>query len=339
MFNPKQLRRARERLRLTRKQLASNASISASAIEKYEMGPSTPSPTHIKTLAKHLCVRPEFFFQGIIPSQLFQHQRLDRRSYRTQASTEIQLQLYHHFIQVLIEQSASTPFYKAAYIDDDIPPETSARDLKKQLGLSPAEGLENITVIAEEFGIPVVIVPLFGLKTGSVILCDQQYSRHAIFLSLYDTGEHQRLNLARALGHIFLNNGRNPHPDLEDRAIAYARELLMPASIMRNDIDAPSLDHLIKLKSRLKVPLHALIERGGPDDLAIWSEKRALQLKRQLSARGGKRYEPWPIGNVKPNLLRALFLIAQRQGFNLKQMSKKIHVSESVLNPLVLSFL
>jgi Zn-dependent peptidase ImmA (M78 family) len=118
------------------------------------------------------------------------------------------------------------------------------------------------------------------------------------------TGDRLRLTLAHEIGHVVMH--RSQSPQMEDEAMGFASEFLMPAREIKASLYNLSIPKLAQLKAYWKVSMQALVERAYRLKTITPSQRRYLYM--QFSGFGYRLREPeeTDIPREKPSMLKEL---------------------------------
>lgn len=121
--------------------------------------------------------------------------------------------------------------------------------------------------------------------------------RPVIEINAKTPGDRQRWTLAHELGHLVLHGAiRGRVDEVEEQADAFAAELLLPESVMRNEVMVPvTLSQVATLKARWHVSMAALIRRVHA--LGIINDRRKKRFVRSV---GEARLENDRAGSGSP---------------------------------------
>jgi hypothetical protein len=112
-----------------------------------------------------------------------------------------------------------------------------------------------------------------------------------------------------------------PSANQEDEAFEFARELLMPADEIRDDLRGLDLKRLYPLKSYWRVSMQVLIYQAG--SLGLISQRQQRSLFARLSELGYKKTEPAPIEPERPSLIRDIVEFHRNEhGYDVSELSR-----------------
>lgn len=193
--------------------------------------------------------------------------------------------------------------------DDRADAETAAEAVRALSSLAPDAPVPNVTRLIERLGIAVIS----GLDPASPPLEFSGCTSPSIFedrplISIVSAqpGAVARMTLAHELGHQIFDDDLEASPrsrDVEERrAFNFAGALLLPASVMRRQVDEyTTLRQMLELKAKFGVSVGAIVSRAATLGLISPERKRSLNI--QINGRGWRYHEPVPVGDEKPLLL------------------------------------
>ncbi|MGY2260203.1 helix-turn-helix domain-containing protein [Pseudomonas sp. SDO55104_S430] len=162
------------------------------------------------------------------------------------------------------------------------------------LGIAP---IPNVVQVLENAGIVCARTTLGHLKMDGVSNWYELDQRpYVLLVADKANGIRNRFDAAHELGHIVLHRHiskdqyESNYDLLESQAHRFASAFLMPAESFLREIRWPTLDTLLALKARWKVPVAAMVRRC--QDLEIINETTTTRLWKARSARGWVKGEP-----------------------------------------------
>jgi len=303
------LKLARVRSRLSQRDLAARAGVSAMAISKYENNEMMPGSEVLLRLSAALDVRPEFFLRSAPPLAIEPvYRRHSRLGAKTQNAIQAQIQDWlERYLLVeslcLEERRFAMPEGFPREVQTLAEAEEAAAALREiwRLGSDP---IDNLTELLEAKGIKVGLIAGDDNFDACTFLYDGRTP--VIAVNRNRPGDRQRFDLAHELGHIMLKVAGGL--DEEKAAHRFAGAFLVPAEAARLELgeERTRLDllELAMLKRKYGMSMGAWIYRAR--DLGILSEHAAEGLWRQLSARGWRRQEPEPLPPEAPGRMYRL---------------------------------
>jgi Zn-dependent peptidase ImmA (M78 family)/transcriptional regulator with XRE-family HTH domain len=176
-------------------------------------------------------------------------------------------------------------------------PREIARRVRADLGL-PDGPITDLTAAVEAAGVVVLSWDL-GHRQGDAV--SQWLEGHRPVMLLYSAapGDRLRYSSGHELGHLVMHT--EPVERQEQQADMFAGELLMPATVIGDELGNLDMPALARLKARWGVSMAALIRRAH--DLGAISDYRYKELNIEMSKAGWRTREPVQIPAERPGLL------------------------------------
>lgn len=302
MFSPSSLEIARQRRRMTKKELAERAGITPEHLTRIGAGTHIPDESLVVSLAKVLKYPKNFMYRepvcDLLPENLsFRDSSAStakiRNSVRSAAT-----------IVVGIDYWLKENFNLG---NPDIPdlrdlrdtPEAAAAALRSHWGLGNRP-IPNLTKLLESKGIRI-----FSLDEGDLVVDGASFfvnHQPFIMISHSKTPERTRFSMAHELAHLVLHlhggesgtgsidkegNGKK----VESEADNFASAFLMPNEDIADHLPyVRNVDYLISAKARWRVAVSALARRCF--QLGILTDWRYRAFCKEISVRGFRRFEP-----------------------------------------------
>lgn len=289
MFNIKRLCLARQRRRMTAKELAKAANVTAVTISRVENGENNPDDETVAKLASALRYPVEFFFQDdpeFINTDAVSFRSLSKMSAKERdaaiSAGKLGLEL-----AAWVEERFSLPKPDLLDLSYETDPETAARSLRQywSIGEKP---IGSMIRLLEAKGVRVLSL---SEKTKSI----DAYSfwrdeKPYIFLNNFKTPEHSVTDAAHELGHLVLHKHAGTQPNTifsrhsEREANQFASAFLMPINDVKAKIQKPvTVSIILKEKKRWRVSAMALAYRLHTiGHLSDWQYKSTcIELGRQ----------------------------------------------------------
>lgn len=309
-FTPSRLRWARERLMLTRTDLADAANISVSTLTAYENGRRAPLAEAKERLADALGVRPEFFYlpdMDEVPMEEVSFRKASKTSKCQQRAAMGAAQMAVEFFGV-IESSFKLPDLQVPEIDDATP-EQAAEEVRAQWHLADRP-IADMMSLLESKGVR--ILSLDHRCKDVDAFCFSRDGVSYIFVSTVKTAERQRFDLAHELGHLVLHAGvpadSANSKERERQADLFASAFLMPASrIYTQSMNGAPVERILKAKKYWQVSAMAMARRLH--DLKLLSDWQYRSVVIELSQRGYRSAEPDGIQREQSQLLRKVLFM------------------------------
>ena len=187
--------------------------------------------------------------------------------------------------------------------------EKFAQATRDTLQLGRDTPVPNVVRAIERAGVGVVEFPtdldlegkVDGVSTPSI------NPPYVIVITPEGPGERQRFTTAHELGHLVLHRAQRPESESvrESEAHAFAGAFLLPETAIRPHLSPTlTLFGYAALKNTWGVSIQAIIRRAVT--LGVISQERYKSLMIQLSSRGWRVDEPYPIEREKPVLVPKL---------------------------------
>ncbi len=347
MINGNRIRQARELLRLTQAELASDIGIAQPTIANIEGGLFQPSQTVVEAIANRLGFPMSFFERADPPN--FPLGSLLFRSHRSIASSEkVEAhrlgQLEFEMSIVLTKRVRNKIALRLPQIVDEPSDYIEAAQLTRNaLGLSPEVPIPNLVKAVEQSGVIILTLPATFEHCDAYSLWVSVPSSQPTFetkkpliaLSNDVPGDRLRLSLAHELGHLIMHQSvRSSTIEVEEEAYKFAAELLLPEAAIRQQIIPPvTLTSLSILKPIWGVSIQALIVRAH--DLEIITERQYRYLYKQLSTHGWKLDEPIVIPTEKPRAIRQMAEIVYGNPINYHRLAHDLDVFPHFVKRLI----
>lgn len=291
MVNPEMVRLAREARGLTQNQLAIKLDISQGKISKLEDGLLTNMPdSFIDHLSKELNFPPSFF------KQVGSSRAACASFYRKKSALPMrilnQCDALMNIVRLQIEkllQASDIEKKELPHLDPDEfdgGPEEIAQRIRTLWKL-PRGAIKDVTQVVEDAGCIVVRFD-FGTKKLDGLSIWTESGVPVIFLNPTFPSARTRFTLAHELGHIVMH--RIPTPDMEEQAMRFAGEFLMPENEIKSQFYPTTIDRLARLKLAWKVSMQALLMRA--EQVGVLSERYSRYLWMQMGKFGYRTKEP-----------------------------------------------
>jgi Zn-dependent peptidase ImmA (M78 family)/DNA-binding XRE family transcriptional regulator len=327
------LKIARHAARLSQRDLAEAAEVSAMAISKYERDLDMPSSGVLIRLARALDVKTEYFLRPVTVT-------VSAPAYRRRTSLpRKQEQAITAQIQEWLERYLDVESFFGGPPEFELPPDLDRRvtsldevervaiELREgwDLGLAP---IESLVEVLEDHGIKVGLIE--GHQDFDSLTFWVDDTIPVIVVKRSVPGDRQRFNLAHELGHLVLEITEGV--DEEAAAYRFAGAFLVPEPVARFELgdrrQTLSLHELHLLKHKYGLSMQAWIYRAK--NLGVLSEPAATQLFREFRQQGWHREEPGDqIPPEEPERMKRLVLRAMAE-----DLISKSRVAELLGMPL-----
>lgn len=311
-FVPAKLVEAREaRGIITREAMARRIGKSASTVQRWEEGDSSPEPEALRLLAEALNVRAEHFVRDSIdePKPVFFRSLASalKREKAYQRARIVWLQdvarIIQHYVElpvVDLPDVLAGKSYKALRHDDF---DRIAIDLRAHWKMSDGP-CPDVVAHMERIGFVVASEEMGTVKLDGLCKWSEVESRPYVLLAADKMSFARRqMDAAHEMAHGILHRGlteeelRDNFQLIEEQAFRLASAFLLPHDAYLADVKALSLPAFEVLKERWKVSIKAQIRRLR--ELDIIDVDYARLLYKSYSAKGWTRGEPfddvWPL--------------------------------------------
>lgn len=336
MSTAARIKQARELRGWTQTDLADQTGVSQAAIARVEGGLLGPSAELVTRAALALGFPLGFFrtepLEVPLGSLLFRASK--RLSARHQVSArrwgEISLEAYHR-----LANQVELPVIRLPRFPGVPDPADAAQATRAALGLSPDSPIKNLVRTVERAGVVVLDLPVKaeqkeafsfwhgdGLETPVIGLFQQR------------SGDRLRFSVAHELGHLVMPGTFSQDP--EAKANAFASELLLPATAIRQIVAPPvTLSDLAALKPIWGVSIQALVMRCR--SLGLLSERQYRYLFERIGRLGWRRREPpeLDVPVERPRALRQMAEMLYGDPIDVKRLAARLNLSPSFVSELL----
>ena len=305
-------------------ELAEMVGITRAGISAYERGLHSPGPDVFDKIVDVLRFKPEFFLR---PAEHFAEQAIFERS-RVRATWATRLRARHRrtWLREILQHLTQYVKVPASNIPEighplgweglsDAQIESLAKDLRRHWSLGDGP-ISNVTLLAENNGIVVTLIPMKANKLDAFSLWDEADGRPYIVLgddsqSAFRT----RFNVCHEIGHLLLHRGLSDdvlqdkanHKLVESQADRFAASFLTPATAFSPEALPPTLERFRLLKPRWRTSIKMMIHRA--EELDVIDREEARRLYISYNRRGWNTQEPLDTEaeTEEPRLVRRLF--------------------------------
>jgi Zn-dependent peptidase ImmA (M78 family)/DNA-binding XRE family transcriptional regulator len=293
MFTPTRLTTARQRRRLTKKDLAEAIGVTAHSVLRYESGERAPTEEVMARLSRVLGFPISFFFEPEVDQP--QEGTASFRSMSAISAKETDAALAAGALAFIFSDWIAARFELPTPDLLDLSgdtPEVAARSLREKWALGERP-IGNMVHLLEAKG-----VRLFSMAENTLTVDAFSVWRGAtpyVFLNMMKSAEHGRLDAAHELGHLVLHKHGGPKGRAaEEEANAFAASFLMPAAdVMAVLPRVHTLNQIIEVKKRWSVSVMALLYRLNR--LGIMSDWQYRMFCIDATKEGFRRVEPFGI--------------------------------------------
>jgi Zn-dependent peptidase ImmA (M78 family)/DNA-binding XRE family transcriptional regulator len=335
-FNPRRLDLARRRRGMTQTELAERVGVDRRALVAYESGEYQPSDETLSRIAAELEFPPAFFFGPELDEP-----HPDTASFRAMSKLRAPLResaLAQGALALMVGRWIDAKF---ALPRADLPdlsrepsPEAAAQCLRNLWGLGELP-IKNSVHLLESKGVRVFSMDIDAREVDAFSLW--QGETPLVILNQYKSAEHARFDACHELGHLVLHRHGSPRDAkrvYEREAHEFASSFLLPRNRMIASAPKfPTLPGLITLKRKWGVSLAALVHRlHKVGALSDW-QHRSLYI--QISDRGYRTNEPFPMKRETSQVLSKVFAILREDGIGKATVAQELCLSSEELDRMM----
>lgn len=340
MFQPENLKIARQRRALKKSALATRADVSLQSITAYEQGKTEPRPATVTALAKALEIPVAFLHDGAMAEPI----SLDGASFRSlskmtagQRDSALAAGAFCARLTEWIDERFEMAEPDIPDLEPDlIDPVGAAALLRARWGLGNLP-VGNLLHLVESHGVRVYSLAIdcrevdaFSFWSGDTpIVC----------LGTHKTPERAVFDLAHEVAHLVLHRGqRDPRGRSEEReANEFASNFLMPAEDVRAHAPRfPSFEDLVRAKIRWRISVAALNYRMH--DLGLTTDWHYRELCIEIS-QAGREKEPNSLRRDQSYILTHMLSVMRSEGVSRSDIARQLNFSrrdfDRLLNGLV----
>jgi Zn-dependent peptidase ImmA (M78 family) len=309
-YNNEILKLLRKSKNLSQGEICEQLRLSQGNYSKVEHGLIEPSESFIEQVSLFFQVNPDFFYQNekAYPPQNPYHRCRSTLQIGDRDRVEAIANIYRIHIKKLLETVEIPYNLLSVPISESSSPSEIARLTRRNFRL-PNGPVTDLTKILEDNGIFVI---LYNFQTEAL----DGFTIHGandilplIFINSAFPGERIRFTLAHELGHLVMHQQLETEQDIEKEANSFASEFLMPEFDIKRDLryvntSRINVEILVRIKMKWKVSMNALLKRA--EDLTVISKNQAKYLWMQMSQKGFRKVEPYPMPVETPSLLNEL---------------------------------
>jgi Zn-dependent peptidase ImmA (M78 family)/transcriptional regulator with XRE-family HTH domain len=292
------IKQAREIRGITQAYLAEHVGVSQSAIAQLEQDDPqlsfNPSESLLRAIAFHLRFPMGFFERK--PGPDFSLGSLwfrKKSSLKSQEKSRIRqlARFYYEITEDMAGELELVPI-RIPRLSNENPCE-AARATRAMMGLSPDTPIKNLFFTLELNGAIVIALreEMHDEYDAFSLWSDNEPRRPVIVINCDKPGDRQRFSLAHELGHLVMHQSFLSPGKADREAHEFASEFLMPAEVLRNEIQTPvTLSGLAKLKPRWGASIQALIKRS--ESIGNTTARQTTYLFQKLTMMGWREREP-----------------------------------------------
>lgn len=307
---PATLRAARLAQGMSLATLAASSGVSAATLSRLENGSRDATDHETNVLARAIGVSVACLCRPLVSERLglsgFYHRKLSRAGSREVNRIENQCLLDVVAIQSLLSMVETKHPERVLTInlDDAKGDPEQAANMARLAWQIPRGPIQDVCATVERAGC-LVIHSDFGIPKMDALYQKARGVPPIFWTNSRKPMERIRWSVCHELGHLVLHE-EEPIDDklAEDQADAFAAAFLMPRSDFRGE--CPSrlwIPELIEMKRRWRCSMVAIARRAR--DVDRITEQQYTSIMVEMSRRGWRRIEPYPITGESPSLLRS----------------------------------
>jgi Zn-dependent peptidase ImmA (M78 family)/DNA-binding XRE family transcriptional regulator len=293
---------ARNKARLSMKELAQLVGVSTTSISKMERNLISPRQSTLLRLAKALSVSVEYFFREVRVDTLSptyrKHSKLGKKEQEALEAVIMEAVERHLMAIQIFKDDLSIPVafprFPISTVEES---EVAANRLRQSWDLGSG-AIEHLSGRLENNEI--MVIKLDGPSGFDGLSCWANGHIPVIAFNENVPGDRQRFNIAHELGHLVLD--LHESQEIESAAHRFAAAFLVPAEAAFKELGEKrsnlSFAELLILKHKYGFSVQAWIRRAF--DLGIINHGAYSGLFRQLSVNGWRTAEPGYVPNEKP---------------------------------------
>lgn len=328
MFSAQRLKVARQRKKLSGKQLAAAAGLTDVTVSKAENG-HQPDETTINKLAAALGYPREYFFMD--DPEVLESRAVSFRSLKKMKAAERDASLAAGSHGIALYQWIDRRFKLPGPDLIDLSkehgrPEIAARLLRQHWGIGDRP-IGNILKLFESKGIRILSL---SENTQNVDAYSFWHDDHPfVFLNQKKTAERSNFDAAHELGHLVLHFHAQaesaPEDDAEREANRFASAFLMPEADVKGAIAyVYSASQVVKAKVRWKVSAMALANRlHQVGMLTEWNYRSVII---ELGSQGYRSGEPLGVEREVSTVLAKVLATLWTKGITKREIAKELNL-------------
>ncbi|MFI7208972.1 helix-turn-helix domain-containing protein [Micromonospora aurantiaca (nom. illeg.)] len=338
-FQASALTLARRWRRLSKKELAQQAGVTAAAVSQYELGQSRPSASVLGRLALALAMPVEFFAAGFPTPVTPGHAQFRSLRATTQAERDQALAFGEIAWRVVdvIERHVHLPELRLPQLDLPEPAtaadvEAAALHARTAFGLGE-EPIPHAVRLLEAHGVIVLTLPDVSDRVDAFSHWYGQ--RPFVFISPAKNDKaRSRMDASHELGHLLLHHDAEPGSQLLERqATSFASQFLAPTHRLREELPGRlDFDRLHQLKRRWGLSLKALVYRGH--EMGIYRDHTYRRAMAMLAEWGYP--EPGDLGpREAPSIIGHAIGLLTSRGTTLDELALRAAMPVELLQTIV----
>lgn len=333
-FNSSRLVAARQRMRLSKKELAGKADLTQKSLTFYEDGERQPSPATVEKLSAALGFPPQFFYGANLETPTAHNASF--RSFSRMTASQRDAALSAGGIAFSFATWLEEHFHLPAMVVPDLTgsdPEVAADMIRSEwnLGVLP---IKNMVHLLESKGVRVFSL-VEDTREVNAFSSWRQGEVPFVFLNTVKSSESSRFDAAHELGHLVLHRHGNPKgKEVEAEANAFAAALLMPKSeMLATAAHCRTMADVMRLKKRWNVSAMALVYRLHK--VGVLTDWLYRSLCIELSSKGMRSKESDSADREQSLVLKKVFDVLKNQGRGLRDIAADLALPVDELHKLV----
>ncbi|MBS3177778.1 MULTISPECIES: helix-turn-helix domain-containing protein [unclassified Pseudoclavibacter] len=320
----------RESRGLSGAKLAEAADVSQSTLSKMENGLVPLDPDRMQRIARVL-EYPLGAFEWTDPIYGFGHTAFYHRKQQALPQTLLRkIQANVNLTRIRLERLMRSAVIGANYEMPVVEASTLGGPINvarvvRAMWQIPMGPIENMATTVESAGVIVLRLDFGSPKISAISMDAVGTYPPVIILNEAHPADRERFTLAHELGHLVMHSSVELPDEAEAEADAFAAEFLMPASEIKTQLRAITLERAAQLKLKWRVSMGALIRRAR--DLGVIDERRYRSLNVSISQKGWRKVEPVELSRDEPSVLAALIrLHLEEHGYSKEDMGQLLQL-------------
>lgn len=333
-FNPGRLTIARQRKKLSKKELANLTGLTSKSISNYEDGDTVPTDPTLNSISRALGYSAEFFFGGDIaaPDASNASFRSFSRMTSTQRDSALAAGGFAFAFSKWMESNFNLPAVDVPDlqgVDSEAAAEMIRSDWK--LGLLP---IKNMVHLLESKGIRVFSLAE-DTREVNAFSAWREGQTPFVFLNTMKSSESSRFDAAHELGHLVLHrHGENKGKEVESEANAFASALLMPRSeLMATAGHCRTLDDVMRIKKRWNVSAMAMVFRLHK--IGVLTEYTYRSMCIEMSVKGMRTKEVNSAERETSLVLKKVFESLRERGKGVRDIAADLTLPTEEMHKLI----
>lgn len=333
IFNIDTLKLVREYRGITQKELSENLQIEHGTLSKIEKGILSTNKTLVDKISSFLDFPEDIFFQEIKKQTYdFYYKRNFAASVKRMKQNFAEMTMAAWHLSLLMDEvelpSINLPSWD---IDVDGAPNRCA-DYLRSYWRTPNDRIINLSKILEDNGIVIIPLSLTEMDGYSQWLDGVM---PIIFINKRLLAEDFRFVLAMELGHLIMHYGKKINPDrnIEEEAMRFAKEFLMPEFIFKAYCSSISLEKLADLKLYFRLSMQVILKNARA--IQKITENQYRYILKQMTNLGYQKREPVILSKEQPMLLKEILsFYLQDLGYSKSELAGVLKLTEREMDYL-----